>query len=73
MTPTLIDRVTVVPSETAAQRLRGSTAAVRATIRWFGVRKTLTREQKSQGAESFGAEGDFLSAAAAILVSEERR
>ena len=34
---------------------------------WLGVRKTLTPEQKSQAAESFGAEGDFLSARKKLL------
>jgi hypothetical protein len=45
-----------------AQRLRTRTAAVRLAISWLGVRKTLTPEQKSQSAESFGAQGNFLSA-----------
>src|ERR1017187_3116628 len=50
-----------------AQRLRLSTAAVRVSFTWFGVRKTLTPEQKSQAAESFGAEGEFLSAGKKLL------
>jgi hypothetical protein len=33
----------------------------------MGVRKTLTQEQKNQAAESFGAEGDFLSATKKLL------
>src|SRR5450631_1528947 len=52
---------------TAAQRLRLNTAAVRVSFTWLGVRKTLTPEQKSQAAESFGAEGDFLSAGKKLL------
>ena len=42
-----------------SQRLRQDAAAVRVSFTWFGVRKTLTHEQKSQAAESFGAESDF--------------
>src|SRR5438128_3570834 len=52
---------------TPAQRLRLTTAAVRVSFTWFGVRKTLTPEQKSQAAESFGAEGEFLSARKKLL------
>jgi hypothetical protein len=50
-----------------AQRLRQDAAAVRLSFTWFGVRKTLTAEQKSQAAESFGAESDFLSARKKLL------
>ena len=46
----------------AAERLRRSMAAVRVSLSWFGTRKTLTREQKSEAADAFGAEGAFLSA-----------
>jgi hypothetical protein len=42
-------------------------AAVRVSFMWLGVRKTLTPEQKSQAAESFGAEGEFLSARKKLL------
>lgn len=55
------------PLQTPAQRLRISTAAVRVSLRWLGVRKTLTPEQKSQAAETFDAEGDFLSARKKLL------
>jgi hypothetical protein len=54
-------------SQTPAQRLRLISAAVRVSFMWFGVRKTLTPEQKSQAAESFGAEGDVLSAGKKLL------
>ena len=54
-------------SESPAQRLRFTTAAVRVSFTWLGVRKTLTPEQKSQAAESFGAEGEFLSAGKKLL------
>jgi len=50
-----------------AERLREMTAALRVSFTWFGTRKTLTPEQKSQAAESFGAEGQFLSAGKKLL------
>jgi hypothetical protein len=56
-----------VRNETAAHRLRTISAAVRVSIRWLGVRKTLTPEQKSQAAEPFNAEGQYLSARKKLL------
>jgi hypothetical protein len=75
MTMTLMDQTahrppiasTTPATTTPAQWLRGITAAVRVSLRWFGVRKTLTPEQKSQAAESFGAQGEFLSASKKLL------
>ena len=59
------------PVQTAAlspvQRLRSSTAAVRLSFTWFGTRKTLSPAQKAQAAESFGAEGEFLSAGKKLI------
>lgn len=54
-------------TQSPAQRLREITAALRVSFTWFGTRKTLTPEQKSQAAESFGAEGQFLSAGKKLL------
>lgn len=54
-------------TQTPAERLREMTAALRVSFTWFGTRKTLTPEQKSQAAESFGAEGQFLSAGKKLL------
>src|ERR1044071_9100752 len=54
-------------SPTPSQRLRLTMAAVRLSFTWFGVRKSLTPEQKAVAAESFGAEGDFLSAGKKLL------
>ncbi len=51
----------------AAQRLRLHFAAVRVAFTWFGVRKSLSTEQKAQAAEQFGAEGQYLSAAKKLL------
>lgn len=51
----------------ASQRLRQRMAAVRVSFTWLGVRKSLTTAQKAQAAESFGAEGKFLSAGKKLL------
>ena len=64
---TLVNRGDTRSSSSPAQRLREIAAAVRVSFTWLGVRKTLTPEQKSQAAESFGAESDFLSAGKKLL------
>src|SRR5471030_768078 len=53
----------------AASRLRTTMAAVRVCFTWFGTRKSLNSEQKVQAAESFGAEGQFLTAGKKLLDS----
>ncbi len=55
------------PPPPPAERLRLETAAVRVSFTWLGVRKTLSQEQKAEAAESFGAEGQYLSAAKKLL------
>jgi hypothetical protein len=67
MTSSILDPATSSTSTTPAQRLRLTTAAVRVSLRWLGVRKTLTPEQKTQAAESFGADGEYLSARKKLL------
>ena len=52
---------------TAAQRLRTTTAAVRLSFTWLGTRKTLTPDQRAQAADTFGAEGQYLSAGKKLL------
>tara|TARA_R110002072_G_scaffold145460_1_gene291978 strand:+ start:126204 stop:127100 length:897 start_codon:yes stop_codon:yes gene_type:complete len=42
-------------------------AAVRLSFTWLGVRRTLTPQQKSTAAGTFGAEGDYLSAGKKLL------
>src|SRR5262249_30842948 len=64
---TLLDQTVRSTSTTPAQRLRMRSAAVRVSMRWLGVRKTLTPEQKSQAAEPFNAAGEFLSARKKLL------
>src|ERR1035438_2878938 len=67
MTATVLNPPASNQAMTPAQRLRLNSAAVRVSFTWLGVRKTLTPEQRSQAAESFGAEGDFLSARKKLL------
>jgi hypothetical protein len=64
---TLVEPATAPSLETPAQRLRCSTAATRVSLRWFGVRKTLSSEQKAEAAQAFGAEGEYLSARKKLL------
>ena len=54
-------------NSTASDRLRMTMAAARLSFTWLGVRKTLTSQQKNQAADSFGAEGKFLSAGKKLL------
>ena len=61
--PATTDTATITP----AQRLRSTMAAARVSFTWFGVQKTLTREQKAQAAEAFDAEGQFLSAGKKLI------
>jgi len=51
----------------AVRRLRGSMTAARLSFTWLGVRKSLSTEQRDQAADSFGAEGKFLSAGKKLL------
>ena len=68
MSTLLEDPATQVASESvAAQRLRITMAAMRLSFTWFGTRKTLSPQQKAQAADTFGAEGDFLSAGKKLI------
>ncbi|MCY2986879.1 MAG: hypothetical protein NTY19_03315 [Planctomycetota bacterium] len=67
MPTTLLEQAVVRPSTSPSQRLRTTMAAVRVSLSWLGVRKTLTAEQRSQAADTFGAEGAFLSAGKKLL------
>ena len=68
---TLLDHLETRPSSlsttTPAQRLRTTMAAVRLSFTWFGVQKSLTAAQKAQAAETFDAEGQFLSATKKLI------
>ena len=68
MSTTLDEPVTHSQTGTSpSQRLRSTTAAIRLSFTWFGTRKSLTNEQKARAAESFGAEGEFLSAGKKLI------
>ena len=62
---TTLDEPTTQP--TPAQRLRTRMAGVRLSVTSLGVRKTLTPQQKAQAADTFGAEGAYMSAAKKLL------
>ena len=64
---TITETSVTLPSTSPSQRLRTSFAAVRIAFTWLGTRKTLSTEQKAQAAETFGAEGEFLSAGKKLL------
>jgi hypothetical protein len=64
---TTLETVSPPSAGVAARRLRTMMAAVRLSFTWFGVRKSLSAEQKAEAADSFGAEGTYLSAAKKLL------
>jgi hypothetical protein len=64
---TLLDEPPSRTDASAGRRLRDLTAAIRLSFTWFGTRKTLTPEQKAQAADTFGAEGEFLSAGKKLI------
>ncbi len=72
---TLIDHIesrssngrTGAGNTTPAERLRTTMAACRVQFTWFGIKKSLTAEQRAQAAEPFDAEGQFLSAGKKLL------
>ena len=67
MSATLLEPTETQVSTASANRLRMTTTAVRVSFTWLGVRKSLTSEKKVQAADSFGAEGQFLSAGKKLL------
>ena len=66
MTTETIPRAPAAPASNV-RRLHETMAALRVSFTWFGIRKTLTPAQKTQAAETFGAEGQYLSAAKKLL------
>jgi hypothetical protein len=64
---TLLEDPAAHATASPAQTLRTTMAAVRVSLSWFGTKKTLTPEQKSQAAETFGAEDRYISAAKRLL------
>ncbi len=58
------------PTTTATghgERLRASMAAMRLSFTWFGTRKSLSSEQRSQAASTFHAESKFVSAGKKLI------
>lgn len=51
----------------AVSRVRNNFIACRVKFKWFGTSKSLTSDQKSKAAESFGAEGTAISAAKRLI------
>ena len=64
---TLLDEPNTQHASEAAQQLRTTMAAVRVSLSWLGIRKSLTSDQRAQAADTFGATGDFLSAGKKLL------
>jgi len=60
-------------SRSVARHLQTAMAAARVSFTWFGTRKTLTPEQKAEAADTFGAEGQFLSAGKKLLDTRHPR
>ena len=54
-------------NQTAANRVRQDFAACRVKFKWLGTSKSLSSEQKSQAAESFGADGNSISAGKKLI------
>ena len=48
-------------------KLRTSMAAMRLSFTWFGTRKSLSSEQKAQAADTFHAEGKYISAGKKLI------
>lgn len=63
----LLDDTETTNASNAAQRLRAVMAAVRVAFVWLGCRKTLTPDQKSEAADTFGAAHEYMSAAKKLL------
>jgi hypothetical protein len=64
---TVLDEPLRQQTDTPAQRLRITMAAVRISMSCLGVRKSLTAEQKAEAAEPFGTDARFLSAGKRLL------
>ncbi len=48
-------------------KLRSTMAAMRLSFTWFGTRKSLSTEQKAQAADTFHAEGKYISAGKKLI------
>jgi hypothetical protein len=64
---TVLENPQTTQTKSTSERLRFTMAAARISFNWFGTRKSLSTDQKSRAADTFGAEGEFLSAAKKLL------
>ena len=58
-----VETTNTIPTE----RVRQGFAACRVKFKWLGTSKTLSSEQKTQAAESFGADGNSISAGKKLI------
>ncbi|MBL9164294.1 MAG: hypothetical protein JNL18_16305 [Planctomycetaceae bacterium] len=65
--------LTEPPPAAPADRLRREMAALRLSFHWLGARKTLSRQQRTEAAQQFGAAGEFLSAGKKLLDTSHPR
>ena len=65
--PAVLHQTSDQSLSSSVARVRSDFAACRVKFRWFGTTKTLSSTQKSQAAESFGAEGKAISAAKRLI------
>src|SRR5687768_11503016 len=56
----------------ARQTLIAEFRATRVSFTWFGVRKSLSAEQRAEAAETFGADGPFLSAGKKLIDTKHK-
>lgn len=56
----------------ARQTLIADFRATRVSFIWFGVRKSLSAEQRAEAAETFGAEGPFVSAGKKLIDTKHK-
>src|SRR5687768_4332843 len=56
----------------ARETLIGEFRATRVGFTWFGVRKALSAEQRDEAAETFGAEGKFVSAGKKLIDTKHK-
>lgn len=72
--PEIEDRTgTQAVASHSANRVRADFAACRVKFHWFGTSKSLSTAQKSQAAESFGAEEKAISAAKRLIDTKDER
>jgi hypothetical protein len=64
---TTMSRPSRQAGQNPADQLRGDFVAMKLSFKWFGVRRTLSDDQKNRAAASFGAESKYLSAGKKLI------